>query len=149
MAKGVNALEEWTDKESVMIFSDNTIDEFTVDGLFEKVKDKPNIALIATTTDGDVFGGFYSMAVTEQEKELYDLNMFIFSFESHGLCKTPQRFTLKSDKDGAHVKLFKNDRNGQLADFDDGAGWFYHGNEKSGTFCLNCPRTLSALRTPH
>ena len=65
MADRVNALKEWTRKAKETIIFDSTVDEFTFDGLFNKVKGKPNIAIIGFTTDGDVLGGFYSVAVTE------------------------------------------------------------------------------------
>ena len=84
MADCVNALKEWTGKESATIIFDSTVDEFTTDGLFEKVKGKRNIAVVGFTTDGDVFGGFHNVAVTEQAFWFDDPNIFVFSFESHG-----------------------------------------------------------------
>ena len=96
----------------------STVDKFTDDGLFNKVKGKQNVALIVFTTDGDVFGGFYSVAVTTPGKYFNDPNMFAFSFESHRRCMTPQRFALKkSDDDGAHVEFIKNGSRVQLVDF--------------------------------
>ena len=92
---GINALREWTGKSSATIIYDSTVDEFTADGLFNKVKGKKDIAVIGFTTDGDVFGGFYSVAVTRQDRNVYDPNIFVFSFESHGRCTTPQRFIVK------------------------------------------------------
>ena len=51
-----------------------------------------------------------------------------------------QRFDVKKrDKDGAHVRLFKND-SGQLVDFGDGAGCFELGNEKSDVWWLDLSR---------
>ena len=70
MADCVDFLKEWTGKAIATIIYDSTADEFTDGGLFNKVKDKQNIAIIGFTTDGDVFGGFYSVAVTKQEKRL-------------------------------------------------------------------------------
>ena len=86
MPKGVEALKEWTGKSSATIIFDSVVDEFTDQGLFKKIKGKANIALVGFTADGDVFGSFYSLAVTEQDKWVYDRNMFVFSFESHGRC---------------------------------------------------------------
>ena len=68
-ANYVKALKEWTGKSSATIIFDSTVDEFTDDGLFNKIKGRPNIALVGFTTEGDVFGGFYSVAMTEQDKE--------------------------------------------------------------------------------
>ena len=92
MADCIDSLKEWTGKSRASVVYDSTIDPFTADWLFQKVKGKPNIAIVATTTEGDVFGGFSSVAVTEHNKLFFDPNTFIFSFESHGRCKTPQRF---------------------------------------------------------
>ena len=93
MTDCINALKEWTGKARATKIYDSTVDEFTGNGNFNKVKGMPNIALVGFTTDGDVFGGFYSVAVTEQDEFLYDPNMFIFSFETHGRCNTPQKFS--------------------------------------------------------
>ena len=97
MAKALESLKEWTGKTNATIIYDSTVDEFTDQGLFDKVKSKRNIALIGFTTDGDVFGGFYSVAVEMQEMQFFDPNMFVFSFESHGRCETPQMFIVKEE----------------------------------------------------
>ena len=145
MADCVKALKEWTGKTSATIVFDSTVDEFTDNGLFTKVKGKPNIALVATTTDGDVFGGFYSVAVTKQGGYFHDPNMFAFSFESHGRCETPQSFFGKM-RDRAHVRLFKNDPFGQFVVFWCGdGGWFSFGNEKSCMFCYDLSRDFEGI----
>ena len=133
----VNALKEWTGKARATVIFESTVDEFTHDGLFNKVKGKPDVAIIGFTTDGDVFGGFYSVAVTVQDKEFYHPDMFIFSFESRGRCATPQRFVVKEKRrKDACVKFWKaNFRNGfvYFGVFD--GGGFYLGNEKSKSCC--------------
>ena len=53
----IDQLKGWTRKTRSAIVFDSKQDPFTVDGLFERVKGKANIAIIGTTTDGDVFGG--------------------------------------------------------------------------------------------
>ena len=95
MADCVNALKKWTGKARATVIYDSTVDEFTHDGLFQKVKGKPNIAIVGFTTDGDVFGAFYGDPVTEQDHNFKELDLFLFSFESHGRCETPQRFVVK------------------------------------------------------
>ena len=94
MAKGVNASKEWTGKAIATTVFDSTVEPFSFDGLFAKVKWKPNNAIIGLTMDGDVFGGFYSFAVIKQDTDFHDLDMFIF-FETRGRCMTPQRFSVK------------------------------------------------------
>ena len=114
----VDALKEWTGKVSATKIFDSTVDEFMDDRLFEKVKGKRNVAVVGFTTDGDVFGGFYSVAVTKQDK-YYNPTMFVFSFESHGRCMTPQRFVAKEEmKSRASVEFFKNDFLRQFVEFD-------------------------------
>ena len=138
MGRCVNALKEWTGKASATIIYDSTVDEFTDQGLFDKVKGKANIALVAFTADGDVFGGFYSVAVTKQEKFFYDRDMFVFSFESHGRCETPQRFVVKDDvRSSKCVRFDKKDSGGKFVNVGGNFGWFFLGNEKSDTFCAN------------
>ena len=93
---------------------------------------------MAFTTDGDVFGGFYSVAVTELEKDFYDPNIFVFSFESHGRCETPQRFGVKEGvKDKALVDFFWNYHNGFVCFGVDHVGGFWLGSEKSSSYCFN------------
>ena len=134
----VSAFKGWTGKSRATIVFDSTVDEFTADGLFDKVKGKANIALVAFTADGNVFGGFYNVAVTEQGKEFYDPNQFVFSFESHGRCITPQQFVVKNKvRSYASVMFFKNAPNGIFVDVGGGYGYFFLGNEKSDTYCYN------------
>ena len=136
MADCVNALKEWTGKARATVVYDSTVDEFTDDGLFTNVRGRENIAVIGFTTDGDVFGGFYTVAVTEQNRDFYDPTVFAFSFESHGRCMTPQRFAVKKGLKGyAVVGLYKYDRNGFVEFWVYGAGEFYLGNEKSESYC--------------
>ena len=131
MARRVESLKEWTGKAGVTIVYDSKIDPFTHDGLFSNLRGKENIAIIGFTTDGDVFGGFYSVAVTKQDKKYNDPDMFIFSFESHGRCETPQRFDVKKGEKGeAVVGLFKNHPDG-FVQFWVANGHFWLGNEKS------------------
>ena len=80
---------DWNIKDLVLF--DSTVDEFLEADFFNKVSNKPNIALVGLTTDAFVFGGFYSVAVREQNQEVGDRYMFVFSLESHGRCTTPQR----------------------------------------------------------
>ena len=77
------------------------------------LKGRQNIAIVGFTTDGDVFGGFHSVAVTKQEERFHDPTMFAYSFESHGRCATPQLFVVKKGlKDDVYAQLWKNDNNG-------------------------------------
>ena len=131
MANGVNALKEWTGKTTTTFVYDSTVDPFTEDGLFNKVKRKQNVAIIGFTTDGDVFGGFYSVAVTEQWHEFLDPNIFAFSFESRGRCMTPRRFVVKESlKAWAFVNFCKN-TDGFVRFWVGCQGGFFLGNEDS------------------
>ena len=146
MAKGVNALKQWTRKATATVVYDSTVDGFTDDRLFTKVKGKPNIALIGFTTDGDVFGGFYRIAVTEQVHNSHDPDIFIFSFESHGRCETPMKFDVWDvEKEDAYVRFWNSDSNGFVDFWVDGVGGFFLGNEWSESYCENVSRGFEGL----
>ena len=137
MAHCVDALKRWTGKTRATIVYDSTVDEFSADALFTTIQDKPNIALIGFTTDGDVFGGFYSVAVTEQDEWFYDQTIFAFSFESHGRCKTPQGFDLAEGvRDISCLAFMSNSPRGFVQIGAYGGGCFSLGNEQSDTFCF-------------
>lgn len=147
MERGIKALKSWTSKTGATILYDSTVDPFTHDGLFVKVKGKRNIAIVAFTTDVDVFGGFYSVDITRQGDYFYDPNMFAFAFESRGRCATPQKFKVKEGmKDKANLKFYKNDSNGFVSFWVDGAGRFYLGNEKSYSCCYNMSKGFEGLQ---
>ena len=147
MPNRVNALKEWTDKAIATIIYDSTVDEFTADGIFDKVKGKENVAIVGFTTDGDVFGVFYSVAVTEQGKDFDDRNIFAFSFESHGRCETPQRFVVKKGlKEMVNVYFFKTAPYG-FVDFGvAGLGGFWLGNERSNSFCTDLSDGFAGIK---
>ena len=141
-----HALKGWMGKKRATIVYDSVVDPFTADGLFGKVKGKRNIAVVGFTTDGDVFGGFYSVAVTEQDEEFFDPNVFIFSFESHGRCETPKRFPVKEQlKEKAEVRFWKNNNYGFVLFGVSPVGEFYLGNERSNSFCYNLSRGFEGL----
>ena len=146
MGRCVTALKEWTGKARATIIYDSTVDEFTDDGLFAKVKGKRNIALIGFTTDGDVFGGFYSVAVTKQDEDFYDPSMFAFSFEAHGRCETPQRFVVYEWLDmNANVSFRKNDSYGFVRFGVNRSGCFILGDERSNSFCWDVSDAFKGL----
>ena len=90
MADCVQVLKEWTGKANATIIFDSTVDEFTDNGLFNKVQEKRNIALVGFTVKSDVFGGFYTVAVTRHDFSFIDPTIFAFSLESHGRCTPPE-----------------------------------------------------------
>ena len=143
MGRCVTALKEWTGKARATIIYDSTVDEFTDDGLFEKVKGKRNIALVGFTTDGDVFGGFYGVAVTKQGWWFKDPNLFVFSFESHGRCETPQRFAVKKGLENAYVYFCRKDSYGFVLFLV--SGGFFLGNERSDSDCENMSLAFEGL----
>ena len=135
----IDALKEWTGKTRATVIFDSTVDEFTDNGLFTKVKGKQNIALVGFTTKGDVFGGFYSVAVTGQYQWFFnDPTIFAFSFESHGRCVTPQRFAVGERlKKKAFVRFNTNNNGGFVWFRVDGVSHFFLGNERSDSWCWN------------
>ena len=144
--KNVYALKEWTGKSKMTTIYDSTVDEFTDDSLFSKIRGKRNIAVIGFTTDGDVFGGYYSVAVTKLEEEFHDPNMFVFSFESHERCETPQRFVMKKKRKEVWVKCFNNWRWGCII-FRAGDGLLWLGNERSDSLCSDLSKGFKGLKS--
>ena len=55
--RSINALKEWTGKTTATVIFDSTVDEFTHNGIFNKVKGKPNVALVGFTTDRTCLAG--------------------------------------------------------------------------------------------
>ena len=145
--RGVGLLKEWTGMTSAEVVYNSAVDEFTDDGLFEKVKGKPNIALIVFTSDEDVFGGFYSVAVTEQKKSFYDPNIFAFSLESSGRCITPQKFEVKDGvRDKANVFFYKDHlRKTFMTFWVYGVCGFHLGGQESNTRCWGLSRGFAGL----
>ena len=147
MANCVNALKRWTGKAKATVIFDSTVDEFTDGCLFQKVRGKPNIAVVGFTTDGDVFGGFYSVAVTKQWKDFFDRTIFAFSFESRGRCMTPQRFTVIGFlKAIARVVFYRTDRNGFVEFGVSDKGGFDLGNERSKAHCWDMSNAFEELK---
>ena len=136
MPSCVDVLKQWTGKSDVKVLYDSTVDEFVANAVFQAVKGRRNIAIVACTTEGDVFGGFYTVAVTQQSQAFYDPNIFVFSFESHGRCMTPQRFTLKRVfKKRAFMFFYRNRFEGRFLDFGVGDCGFGLGDEQAPTCC--------------
>ena len=120
------------------VIYDSTVDDFTDKRLFQMLKGKKHIAIIATTTRGDVFGGYYSVAVTKQKISFWDPNVFIFTFVSRWRCTTPKKCDVKESKKArAFIEFFKDDSSGWFVSFSGGDGLLFLGNEKSRTFCLD------------
>ena len=70
----------------------------------------------------------------------------MFSFESHGRCKTPQRFDVKERlKESVYVRFFNNYSDGFVWFCVSGSGWFYLGNERSKSFCMNMSLVFEGL----
>ena len=133
----INTLVEWAGKTTGVVVYDSDRDEFTDTAVFDTLKGKANIAVIGLTTDGDVFGGFYSVAVTARGSPCYDPNIFAFSLESNGRCATPQKFAVKERlRDKATVEFFENNTNGFISFWVDFAGGFWLGNERSNSTCI-------------
>ena len=146
MADCVNALKQWTGKASARTIYDSTVDEFTGSVFYDNVWGKENIAIVGITTDGDVFGGFYSRAVDKQGQDFFDRGIFVFSFESHGRCMTPQRFVLKEEyKKETFVNFYKNSNSGFINFFMLYGPSLFLGNEKSNSYCWTLSRAFEGL----
>ena len=77
---------------------------------------------------------------------MYDPNTFLFSFESHGRCTTPQRFLVRDEvKARANVWFFRSDEDGWFVHFSGGQGYVGLGNERSATFCSRLSRAFEGI----
>ena len=146
MESRIETLKEWTQKDHGVVVYDSKTDPFTGDALFEKIKNKPDIAIIGTTNSGDVFGGFYGVPVPRQGDYFYDPNIFAFSFESRGRCTTPQRFRVKKENRHDALVFFSNYDGCQCVEFKtrrfDGMGL---GSPKMRTFCISLSQLFEGL----
>ena len=146
MTRGVNALKHWTWLSEATLVYDSKTDPYTADGLFDRIRGVQNVALIGFTTDGDVFGGFYSKAVTGQEEYSNDPSIFAFSFESHGRCMAPQRFVRYGGWDDEAMVTFENTSKGFVHFWVYGFGGFSLGNERSKSNCWNMSYAFEGLK---
>ena len=146
MSNRLAFLKEWTGKSTATILYDSNNDEFTDDGLFESIRGKPGVAIVACTTTGDVFGGFYSVAVAKRNCPVRDPGIFVFSFGLRGRCVPPQRFLPKREAVGSlSVKFCKHSPYRWFVRFDGVVGWFHLGNEHSHTYCHNLADILEGV----
>ena len=145
MVEEVTVLKRWTGKAHANVIFDSTVDEFTNNGLFAKTRGKPNVAVVGFTTDGDVFGGFYSCAVTKQVEWFNDPNIFAFSFESHGRCMTPQRFLVRERRrHSSYVCFNPGDANNGFVYFGEYGGLGL-GDERVDAWCGDLSREFEGL----
>ena len=147
---GIRALKEWTAASAAAVVYDSAVDPFTVDGLFAKVKNKPNVAVIGFTTGRDVFGEFYRIPITEtDQKAAFDPSIFVFSFEAHGRCAAPKKFAVwpafVAKAQAVFCKREKERTYGFLWFWVDGQGGFYLGNERSMSYCKNAANAFAGL----
>ena len=145
VVRGLNSLKQWTGRSVVTPVYDSTRDPFTDDGLFDRIRGKNDVAVVGFTTDGDVFGGFYSVAVTKQGQDVYDPTIFAFSFESHGRCTTPQRFAVQEpSKNKARVCFNAGSPTNGFVFFGTHGG-FGLGNEECDAWCQKTSSVFAGL----
>ena len=148
MAHLLETLTRWTGASTATTLFDSDVDEFTEDRCFCCVQDTPNVMLVVFTADGDVFGVFFSRAVTTQDEVTKDPTIFFFSLESHGRCATPQRFVVRREfRRNVWVLFYEHDRwTGRFAEVGlSGYGCLYIGNERSATSCSGLSRIVETI----
>ena len=147
LEKSIAQLKAWTGRHRARTLYDSTADPFTDDGLFAKVKNRANVAVIGFTTDGDVFGGFYSAAVREQKQYSFDPEIFVFSFEARGRCETPQRFDVNERLRGkVYVYFYKDNAFGFVTFWASTFGGMTLGNDKSQSICFNTSKVFNTIK---
>ena len=95
MSQCINALRKWTGKKNVLVLYDSMADECSTYTFFDSIKGKEQIAVIGFTPEGDVLGYYCKACLLRQDTTIFDPDLFLFSFESRGRCKTPKRFLPK------------------------------------------------------
>ena len=137
----VDAFKQWTGKANVNILFDSTVDEFTKQGLFDKVVEKPNIAVVVFTDGGDVFGVYSAVAARTEEVPFEDPDMFVFLFQSRWRRGTMKRFLATEEGRQDYFVLFLPDNsNGVFVQFASHRQNHFlplalRRDEKSGTRC--------------
>ena len=148
MARLLETLTRWTGTTRAVILFDSDIGEFSTDAFFWCVRDTPSVVLVVFTADGDVFGVFFSRAVTTQNEVIKDPNIFFFSLESHGRCETPQRFVVRREFQRSVWVLF-NEHDRWTGRFGEvglvGYGCLFIGNERSETACCGLSRIVESI----
>ena len=91
LLRGMFMLKTWTEMATATIVYDSTVDPPAKGDFFETILYKENIAVVAFTGDGDVFGVFHNFSLSDQER-VTEPRVFLFSLESHGRCMTPKQF---------------------------------------------------------
>ena len=135
------ALSAWFGMANAKVVYDSDEDEFCSAAFARHVLARDNVAVVATTDDGDVFGGFCAAPVTSLFTRHVDPSVCLFSFASHGRCPTPARFPQARPADNpAFVEVWNNDQRGFLAFGGVSGGFVCLGNE-----CLySCADALAA-----
>ena len=99
-----NVLMDWTAANSATVIYDSTVDECATQTVVDTVRNLPNVALIAFTQQGHVFGGFYRKPSTSTQTFVYDERLFAFSFETKERLRPPVRFFPQEQcRDAAYI----------------------------------------------
>ena len=132
-------LKAWTGKSNSTLVFDTDTDGWD-HGKFNDVLRAPSNAVIGITDEGDVFGGYVSVAINETDKWLPDDGQFAFSFFSHGRCDVPQRWMMKKDREyaGEDVRIWPTGDN----------EFIRFGNSNSGCFSFNSQTNWSYIYNP-
>ena len=98
MATCIEALKQWTGTSTATTLYDSDVECFSNRAVMDALQGRPNIALVAISTDGDVFGGFHSRPVRRRSPHANDPDIFLFSFRAYGSRDAPQRFVASREK---------------------------------------------------
>ena len=134
--QNVKTLKEWAGKEHAEVVYDSAACDFSHDA-FNECFESPSNAVVGITEDGDVYGGFVSVAVDQVKTFTPDPGNFIFSLASHRRCPVPQRWVIKPEKQETAVALF--DDNTYFIRFGgaDKEGRMFFITGPNGSFCYN------------
>ena len=139
-------LRTWTNKTSVRIIFDSDFDEFSVWSFQRHFLKRKNLVTVGATNENDVFGAFLSVEAPRSERRIDDPNLFLFSFESHARCQTPQRFPLKEEwKTKSGYWLMDHERDGFFHVGAGRNGFIWFGNDRSESWCRDLSVVFEGL----
>ena len=126
------------------VLFDSSTDENTARTLFDHVKSRGRVVLIAETSKSDVFGFFYSTPVKRLGDETDDTSISALAMETHGRCERLRLFPSKESGEPACVRFRVGDDRGYVC-IGGRRGSVWLGGEKSRSFCCNVSGVFEGL----
>ena len=107
----LQTIHEWNTLPEHEIIFDSRLNNWAkyYSEFYTTVKDKKNIFIMIHDMDANVFGGFISQQITQQNQWISDENSYVFIIESNNRFEHPIKYPIKSDKSQHAFIIFGND----------------------------------------